>query len=564
MLAFRMASGALVERAGEQLTVLARDVGTEVGEDAAEQHLNVDTWAQQDVMRDIASDDADKRIAKLLTLITTSYPGYLELFVADPNGRVVASTDPARIGTTHTPLIPARDGDAFDPLWHSAHGKLALELTGTIPDPEAPERALGVLVAHYDWAQVMDLTSRVQHELLGSGLTVDFLVLDDQRRILGGAAKTLATTVGTTLDVLGWTAVADLVQRGRPGFVLEPRIDAVVAYVPASPKPAAWRVLALQARAEALQPAYRMRRRVILLLVLVSGIALGLGALLAERMIRPLRVLTAATRQLAATGDLAEPISVRSADEIGELSAAFNTAAADLRRARDDLVAASKLAFVGELAAGMAHEIRTPLGILRSSAQMLGRAGDAPIAERRELVDMLIGEVDRLDRVVTGLTDLARPRQLAVQPTPLHELLDRAVDFLAGQTSEKGIVLQRAFGNDPCIAHCDPDEIYQVALNLLVNALQVTPRGGTITVRTSGSRNGRVRFEIADTGPGLTPERQTQIFTPFVSFREGGTGLGLAVAQRTVMAHGGTIAVCSVAGEGATFSVELPSFGGRA
>jgi signal transduction histidine kinase len=175
---------------------------------------------------------------------------------------------------------------------------------------------------------------------------------------------------------------------------------------------------------------------------------------------------------------------------------------------------------------------------------------------------MLIGEVDRLDRVVTGLTELARPRRLTVQPTPLHELLGRALDFVAGQAAEKGVTLQRTFGDGPCIAHCDPDEIYQVALNLIVNALQVTPRGGTIMVRTSTPRDGRVGFEVSDIGPGLSAERQAQIFTPFVSFREGGTGLGLAVAQRTVLAHGGTIAVRSSPGDGATFTVELPSFGG--
>jgi signal transduction histidine kinase len=557
-----MASGALVDRAGEQLTVLARDVGAEVGEDAAEQHLNVAAWAHQEVMRDIVVDDIDKRIAKFLTSIASSYPGYLELFVTDPEGRVVASSDPGRIGSVYRPAPPERTGDTEDPVWQSAHGRLVLELTARVPDPEAPDHALGVLAAHYDWARVMERASRVRRGLTGSGLSVDFLVLDERMRILGGASQALASTPGTTLGELGWNAAAALVGRGRPGFALEPRLDAVVGYVPAARNPPGWRVLALQSRVEALEPAYRMRRRVVVLLILVLGLALALGALLAERMIRPLRVLTAATRQLAATGELAQPIPVGSADEIGELSAAFNTAAADLRRARDDLVAASKLAFVGELAAGMAHEIRTPLGILRSSAQMLGRASDASTAERRELVDMLIGEVDRLDRVVTGLTELARPRQLAVQPTPLHELLGRALDFVAGQATEKGLVLRRAFGDGPCIAHCDPDEIYQVALNLVVNALQVTPRGGEVQVRTVAPRDGWVAFEVADTGPGLSPERQAQIFTPFVSFREGGTGLGLAVAQRAVLAHGGTISVRSTVGQGATFRVELPAFGG--
>jgi two-component system, NtrC family, sensor histidine kinase HydH len=553
-----MASGALVARAGQQLTVLARDVGAEIGEDTTEQRQNIEAWAHQEVMRDIVVDDIDKRISKFLTSIMASYPGYLELFVASTDGRTVASTDPGRIGTRYQ---PAADAGAGNPVRQSVHGRPVLELTASVPDPEAPEHALGTLVGHYDWAQVMAPTSRVRQGLAGTGLSVDFVVLDDRMWLLGGTAQGLSAPPGTPLGELGWSAAAALVGRGKSGFVLEPMLDAVVAYAPASADPPAWRTLAIQARAQALEPAYRMRHRVVLLLLVVLGIALGLGAVLAERMIRPLRVLTAATRQLAATGELAEAIPVGSADEIGELSAAFNTAATDLRQARDDLVVASKLAFVGELAAGMAHEIRTPLGILRSSAQMLGRASDGPPAERQELVDMLIGEVDRLDRVVTGLTELARPRKLAVQPTPLNELLGRALDFAAGQASEKGIVLRRTFDAGPSVAYCDPDEIYQVVLNLVVNALQVTPRGGTITVRSFAPRRGRVGFAVADTGPGLSPERQAQIFTPFVSFREGGTGLGLAVAQRTVLAHGGTISVHSTLGHGATFTVELPSFG---
>jgi signal transduction histidine kinase len=564
LLAFRMASGALVDRAGQQLTVLARDVGAEVGEDAAEQRTNVEAWAHQEVMRDIVVGDIDKRIAKFLTSSTASYPGYLDIFVVDVDGRVVASTDPGQLGGRYHPSV-VPEGAARTPLvGQPAHGRQVIELSASVPDPEDPQRTLGALVAHYDWTQVMALANRVRTGLTGSGLSVDFVVLDDGGHLLGGAAPNLSAPPGTTLAGLGWSTAAALVSRGRPGFALEPVLDAIVAYSPASEGSPAWNTLAVQSRAQALAPAYRMRRQVGLLLVAVLGIALIIGAVLAERMIRPVRVLTAATRQLATTGDLAEPIPVLSADEIGELSAAFNTAAGDLRRARDHLVAASKLAFVGELAAGMAHEIRTPLGILRSSAQILGRSSDGPAADRRELVQMMIEEVDRLNRVVTGLTDLARPRQLAIQPAPLNELLRRALDFAAGQAGERGLRLDRVFGDGPCIAHCDPDEIYQVALNLIVNALQVTPRGGSIAVRTYAPRPGRVAFDVTDTGPGLSPERQAQIFTPFVSFREGGTGLGLAVAQRTVLAHGGTIAVHSTLGGGATFTVELPAFGGTA
>lgn len=561
LLAFTMTSRALVDRAGEQLAVLAKDVAIEVNAEALEQRSNAEAWAHQEVMHDVATGDVDKRIAKYLTSVRATYKGYLDLLVTNAEGRVVAATKAQRVGGTYHPEATSRTAAGslpMHPVRDPLDGHLVLELVEEIGGD--PSRPLGQLVAQYDWQRMSDLTARVRRGLVGSGLSVDLLIVDDQMRILGGAWQTIASPLGATLSELHWGAVAALVGRGRPGFVLEDRLSAVVGYAPAAREDLAWSMLALQPQGQALEPAYRMRRRLALLLGLVLAVALAIGAFLAGRVIRPLRVLTEATRRLAATGELVPPIPVRSSDEIGELGAAFNTAAADLRRARDDLVGASKLAFVGELAAGMAHEIRTPLGILRSSAQMLGR--DAGTIDRRELVDMIIGEVDRLDRVVTGLTDLARPRELMVQPTPLRGLLARALDFVEGRAAEKGVHIERDFGDGPCVAHCDPDEIYQVALNLLVNALQMTPRDGSVRVRTLREHDGVVGFEVADTGPGLSPDRQAQIFTPFVSFREGGTGLGLATAQRTVLAHGGTITVASEVGRGAVFRVEVPSFEG--
>jgi two-component system sensor histidine kinase HydH len=558
-----MTSRALADRAGEQLAVLAKDVGLEVSADAVEQRVNVAAWARQEVMRDIVVGDIDKRISRFLTSIRATYGGYLELLVTDVTGRVVAATDPARVATMLEPPVPTalRAGARWHPVREAAHGRLVLELAEPVADPDEPGSRIGELVAHYDWTRVSDLTARMRRGLVDLGLTVDFMIVDDDMRILGGAWQAAPSRLDATLPALGWDAAEALVSRGRAGFVLESGADAVVGYAPAPRAELAWGMLALQPRGEALAPAYHMRRRMAVFLGAGLVLALAVGALLAERMIRPLRTLTAATRRLAATGELAEPIGIRSSDEIGELGAAFDTAAADLRRARDDLVAASKLAFVGELAAGMAHEIRTPLGILRSSAQMLRRADAAGAASRQELVDMIVGEVDRLDRVVSGLTELARPRTLVVQPTPVRELLARAVDFVEGQAAEKGVRLERAFGEGPCVAHCDPDEIYQVALNLIVNALQMTPAGGRVAVRTFAAADHVVGFEIEDTGPGITPERRARIFTPFVSFREGGTGLGLATAQRIVIAHGGTIAVRSDGEHGAVFRVELPAFG---
>jgi signal transduction histidine kinase len=266
--------------------------------------------------------------------------------------------------------------------------------------------------------------------------------------------------------------------------------------------------------------------------------------------------LTDAARRLA-RGTPTDPLPVRSNDEIGVLTAAFNAMAADLRQAEQDLVAAAKLASVGEIAAGLAHEIRTPLGIMRGSAQMLGRArGDA---DRRtaELVEMIVGEVDRLERLVAALTELGRPHEPAIEDTALAPLLKRALDFIDRQASSQCVTLAPAL-DAGARALCDPDQIYQVALNLLVNALHVMPRGGRIEVRTFGHAHGRAGFEVADDGPGIAPELQKQIFTPFFTRREGGTGLGLAFVARVVVAHQGRVSVRSVPGEGATFRVELP------
>jgi len=254
---------------------------------------------------------------------------------------------------------------------------------------------------------------------------------------------------------------------------------------------------------------------------------------------------------------------VPSRDEIGTLATAFNAMGAALHRAQEDLLAAAKFAFVGEIAAGIAHEVRTPLGILRSSAQMLGRKLPGG-GDETELVTMIVEEVDRIDRVVAGLLEVARPREPHLQPTRLAPLLERALDFIAGQARERRITLARSLDAAAPRARCDAEQIYQVALNLIVNAVQVLPRGGQVTVRTVSGGNGRVGFEVQDDGPGIPPELRERIFAPFFSAREGGTGLGLALVQRTVQAHQGSVAVDSTAGHGATFRVMLPVAGAAA
>jgi signal transduction histidine kinase len=376
--------------------------------------------------------------------------------------------------------------------------------------------------------------------------------------VIGGAShRGSETFTGRDLRAEGWQTLATRVGSDHREFVYEPRADALVGRARLGTPAPEWMVLALQPRAEALAPVRRMRQRLLLALALVLTAGVSTATIVARRMTRPLHSLTEAARDLA-RGKPMHPLPVRTHDEIGQLTTAFNAMAGDLRQAQDDLVAAAKLASVGEIAAGLAHEIRTPLGIMRGSAQMLGRSLGEEGRRTSELVDMIVGEVDRLERVVVALIELGRPHQPSIEETLIEPLLMRAVEFVSGQATSQHVTITHRFER-PCLALCDPEQIYQVALNLLVNALHVLPEGGRLEVRTFGPEHGRVAFEISDDGPGIAPELQAQIFTPFFTRRKGGTGLGLAFVERVVRGHQGRVSVRSTPGEGATFHVELPA-----
>jgi two-component system, NtrC family, sensor histidine kinase HydH len=587
LVAFRDARRALYQAVGRQLATVANDAGHDLGGLLGEQRDKLHVWARQDVMREILIGDLDKRVARFLGSVQESNPGYVDLLCTDVDGRVVAASDPSLVGMPQAErawFATARAGDDVlaGPMRLGATARRVLELATPVEDPEQPGTIIGVLRGRYDWGESTALLSAIRDEFAAVGLTVDVLVLDAGGTVISGSAGArLATLEGRNLRAEGWAAAEGLRGKGRHAFTSEPTAGVVVGYAPVAGARSDWSVLALQPERQALAPVYAMRRRLTLALgaVLVVGLALAIG--LAERMIGPLRRLTEATRELARTGPPGGPVTVRRGDEIGELARSFNTMATALKRAQDDLAAAARLAFVGEVAAGIAHEVRTPLGILRGSAQILARllareapsparapggrnegeeTGKAPADDRpAELVQMIIEEVDRLDGVVTSLTELARPREPVREPTALGPLITRALDFVAAQAEAKAVTVRRELTAGACTAHCDPDQIYQVVLNIVVNALQMVPPGGAITARTQPAHGARVAFEISDNGPGIAPELRPHVFTPFVTSREGGTGLGLALVERVVRAHGGSVSVESEVGHGATFRVELPA-----
>jgi signal transduction histidine kinase len=224
------------------------------------------------------------------------------------------------------------------------------------------------------------------------------------------------------------------------------------------------------------------------------------------------------------------------------------------RKANEFLRRAERLKTLGEMAAGMAHEIKNPLAAIRSSAQILTERVSGKEAQFAHIV---VSEVDRLNRVVNEFLDYARPAPLKREPVLLSGLLDSCLGLLAPVIKQAGVTVKRAFPEGEHKVAADPNQLRQVFLNLVLNAVQALHSGGEVTLGLA-QEAGCTRISIRDTGPGIPPDKLRQVFEPFYSTKPGGTGLGLPIAQRIVAEHGGRLVIESVPGAGTTATVILP------
>ncbi|MEN9936417.1 MAG: hypothetical protein RLZZ387_2996 [Chloroflexota bacterium] len=222
---------------------------------------------------------------------------------------------------------------------------------------------------------------------------------------------------------------------------------------------------------------------------------------------------------------------------------------------------AHRLAALGRLAGGLAHEIRNPLGIVRAAAQMLHRQlwDDARLGEYTQVIQ---SEIDRVDRLIEQLLVYARPRPLTRGPVNLGELAERALGLTRAYASQHGVVCEVVGRGDAPVMEGDAELLLQALVNLLMNAVQATPHGGRVSVEVSTAHDERVPIAILgvrDTGLGIAPDDLQRVFDPFFTTRDHGVGLGLSIVQQIVQEHGGAIDVISELGVGTAFVVRLPA-----
>ena len=291
---------------------------------------------------------------------------------------------------------------------------------------------------------------------------------------------------------------------------------------------------------------------------ILVGIALAWWA--TARVTRPVQRLAESARAVAA-GNLSSTVEMSAGDEIGQLARAFNRMTQELVDQRERLVQAERVAAWRELARRLAHELKNPLFPLQITVENMQRARDSYPDQFdevfREGSATLLAELANLKQIVARFSDFAKmpaPEMERVEP---NALVSNAMKLLEAQFEQAHVAAKADLDPAARAVWADPEQITRALRNLMLNAIDAMPAGGTLTVRTVPQPTG-VRLEVADTGQGLTPEECARVFTPYYTTKSHGTGLGLAIVQSVVSDHRGRISVVSEPGRGTTFRIDLP------
>ncbi|MGE5246974.1 MAG: sensor histidine kinase [Verrucomicrobiota bacterium] len=308
----------------------------------------------------------------------------------------------------------------------------------------------------------------------------------------------------------------------------------------------------------ALQEIAGFKRILYVLLGIGPLLSAALAAIFIFGFTKPINELVAGTRALKA-GNLDHRVEGLK-DEFGELAGAFNEMAMSLKDQMRKIHRAEQMAIVGQLAAGLAHEVKNPMAGIKVAMSVL--SGEPYItAEDKEVLGKVIAEITRLETLMKDFLNFAKPQKPRFEPVNLNHVLNTTLAFYlrshsAKRASGEKIRIDKDFGEVREV-QADVSQLQQVFLNLFLNAIDAMPDGGTLGVRTR-MENGSVQIDISDTGKGIREDLVDRIFEPFFTTKAKGTGLGLAISRQLVEQHGGTIGASNRPEGGTQFTIELP------
>lgn len=522
---------------------------------------NMAMWSHLDVMQEIRVRDVDKRLAHFLRELHESYDGvYKQLFVINQDHEIISADDARLIGTQHAyapAWLEATHGEhthALQPL-KSAHDNLYLSIA---VDDAFQIGELGRLYAGFDWREIVRLLDAT---LPFSAAPSYALLLDSDNRIIASSSKLngrlqlqrLSSAWQWSNEVTGaLSTTADFLdnQSVLVGYARSQGYRAFQGF--------GWRVLILQPAETAFAPMWDLWLAILIFL----GLTLLLGSLvslwMSAKIARPIVHLAEFTRDFmhGKQSPVPEFSLTSKSDEIRELIMQFSLMIDNLEQSRLDVARVAKLAVIGEMAASMAHEVRTPLGILRSSAQMLQREPCLSTVGL-EMTDFILSETTRLNELVTTLLACARPRAPNCVRQNFHPIIEHTVELLQSQADARKVQFIVQLNAEQALLACDRDHCIQVLLNLIMNALQHVKAQGRVVISTQ-LNEGYLETTVCDDGVGISDANKTNVFDPFFTQRQDGIGLGLTVVQQIILAHQGKIFVTDSVWGGACFHVLLP------
>ncbi len=523
-LSFYQARIALKSEISHDLQTLSNTVASNVESMLFERFHNVHSWSELAIMQDIQIGDIDKRLATFLQELVISYGGiYQKIEVVDTNNVIVASSVPKNLGLTTQPFatwfqvnIGQKTIDVY-PI--ETHQTPSLAISKAILSPDAGQ-VQGRLIAYFNWQLVLDKLNQSVQDSTAAAL------FDEQNHAIASTRN--------------WAKI-----HAEHGMHANSTFSGST-----SPK---WRVEIEKLHSVAVAPVHRLGYVFLALLITTLVFATFLVTPIAKAVTAPLSQLTHFVRNFFL--DQTSQLPTSGPAEVQELSSAFKKMISELEASQKNLERAAKLAVVGEMAAAMSHEVRTPLGILRSSANVLQREPQLS-KEGHEVLGFIISETERLNNLVLSLIDAARPRLPAFTEVNLSALAIKCIAMLSAQAQTKNVQLDCHADQDYLIK-ADSEQMTQVLMNLLINAIQMLPNHGKVEVGITALQD-TIQLTIADNGPGIPAGSQAQIFEPFFTQRAGGVGLGLAVVRQIVHAHQGEISYSPSQQGGAQFTITLP------
>lgn len=528
-----------------------------------ERMQNVHSWSRLDIIQEARIGDVDKRLSQFLSDVESGYKGmYRSLFYTDAQQQVIAASAAELIGSR----FPTAADDVRAEI---PNGQVFVE-TLKFSQPPYQDAQLVIHTPVYDryssaqigrfyglfaMQQLFNLLDEASSSSSGDRYIV---LLDGEGKVLAASQSLRKPDYLLSKVFSDWKP-----EKGKTVFVHNgspvAKTPVLVGYAGSGGYRGyvrmGWSILIFQSTAEAFLPIRSLWFMFGLVIVMTMLLALIASHWVAGRIAKPLLSLTAWVREVRDYEKLAPP-GVSGAIEIRQLEKAFREVFQELENSREHVIQTAKLAVVGEMSAIMAHEVRTPLGIITTSAQWL-QTETGLSAEGREMAQFILDESVRLRKLVTTLLECARPREPRMLQINVHELLAHVLGLLSIQAEQKSLQIDRQLTAQQPLIQGDSELLTQVFLNLLVNAIQIVPKQGKICI-SSYSLPKHLAIEIADNGPGINPADYSRLFEPFFTKRQGGIGLGLTVTRQIVLAHHGEISVSASNWGGACFKLTLP------